>query len=107
MSKKYYRFFGGLLTMQENWLNKMAEKGYRLVRTGKMLYEFKECEPNKVKYCVEFIGEKSKENAKDYSRFLEDMGYKVFSRISILTILSARCVGDRGLKKMGALRQML
>ena len=29
-------------------------------------------------YCVEFIGEKSKENATDYADFLEDMGYKVF-----------------------------
>ena len=25
MSKKYYRFFGGLLTAQEHWLNKMSE----------------------------------------------------------------------------------
>ena len=32
MSKKYYRFFGGLLTAQEHWLNKMSEKGYRLIR---------------------------------------------------------------------------
>lgn len=40
MSKKCYRFFGGLLTVQKNWLNKMAEKGYRLIRTGKLLYEF-------------------------------------------------------------------
>ena len=32
MSKKYYRFFGGLLTAQEDWLNKMSEKGYRLIR---------------------------------------------------------------------------
>ena len=33
MSKKCYRFFGGLLNTQEKWLNKMSEKGYRLVRT--------------------------------------------------------------------------
>jgi hypothetical protein len=78
MSKKCYRFFGGLLTAQANWLNKMSEKGYRLVRTEKMLYEFEECEPNQVKYCVEFIGQKSKDNSKDYHYFLEDMGYKVF-----------------------------
>ena len=56
----------------------MSEKGYRLVRTGKILYEFEKCNPNEVVYCVEFIGEKSKESAKDYSGFLEDMGYKVF-----------------------------
>ena len=29
-------------------------------------------------YCVEFIGEKSKESSIDYANFLEDMGYKVF-----------------------------
>ena len=78
MSKQCYRFFGGLLTAQENWLNKMSEKGYRLVRTGKLLYEFEECKPNQVRYCVEFIGQKSKDHAQDYSNFLEDMGYKVF-----------------------------
>lgn len=78
MSKKFYRFFGGLLTAQENWLNKMSEKGYRLIRTGKLLYEFEACKPGQVKYCVEFIGQKSKENAKDYHNFLEEMGYSVF-----------------------------
>lgn len=78
MSKKYYRYFGGLLSTQENWLNTMAEKGYRLIRTEKMLYEFEECNPHQVKYCVEFIGEKSKDSSKEYHDFLEDMGYKVF-----------------------------
>ena len=78
MRKRCYRFFGGLLTVQANWLNKMSKKGYRLVRTGKVLYEFEECIPNQVQYCVEFIGEKSKDQAKDYHDFLEDMNYKVF-----------------------------
>uniref|UniRef100_UPI003AB9A335 DUF2812 domain-containing protein n=2 Tax=Oscillospiraceae TaxID=216572 RepID=UPI003AB9A335 len=63
---------------QEKWLNKMSEKGYRLVRTGKLLYEFEKCKPDEVTYCVEFIGEKSKESSIDYANFLEDMGYKVF-----------------------------
>ena len=78
MSKKYYRFFGGLLTAQEDWLNKMSEKGYRLIRAEKMLYEFEACKPDQVKYCVEFIGQKSKADASDYHEFLEGMGYKVF-----------------------------
>ena len=69
MSKKYYRFFGGLLTAQEHWLNKMSEKGYRLIRAEKMLYEFEACKPDQVKYCVEFIGQKSKANASDYHVF--------------------------------------
>ena len=50
MSKKCYRFFGGLLTAQEHWLNKMSEKGYRLIRAEKMLYEFEACKPDQVKY---------------------------------------------------------
>lgn len=78
MSKKSYRFFGGLLTAQEKWLSKMSSKGYRLVRTGKMLYEFEQCNPNEFQYRIDFIGEKSKMGADEYRRFLEDMGYKVF-----------------------------
>jgi len=78
MKKKYYRYFSGLLSSQEKWLNKMSACGHRLIRTGKSWYEFEECEPNKYRYCVEFIGEKSKESAEDYKHFLEDMGYVVF-----------------------------
>ncbi|WP_343208666.1 DUF2812 domain-containing protein [Anaerolentibacter hominis] len=78
MRKKYYRFFGGLLHAQENWLNRMAQKGYRLVRTEKLLYEFEPCESGQMQYRVEFIGEKAKEKAQDYRFFLEDLGYQVF-----------------------------
>ena len=78
MSKTCYRFFGGLLKAQENWLNRMSEKGFRLIRAGKLLYEFEHCKPNQVKYCVEYIGQKSKDSAEDYHDFLEDMGYRVF-----------------------------
>lgn len=37
-----------------------VQKGYRLVRTGRVLYEFEECSPDEVTYCVEFIGENQK-----------------------------------------------
>ncbi len=75
---KKYRFFGSFLEAQEKWLNQMASQGYRLIRTGKMTYEFEDCPPSQVQYRVEFIGEKSRDNAEDYRRFLEDVGYKVF-----------------------------
>lgn len=78
MSKKCYRFFGGFLSAQEKWLNRMAEEGYRLIRAGKLLYEFEQCEPGAVQYRVEFIGQKSKDGAAEYHDFLEDMGYHVF-----------------------------
>ena len=77
MGKKYYRFFWGLLKKQENWLNEMADKGHRLIRTGRAWYEFEDCEPGKYRYAVEFVGEKSKQNAKEYAAFLEDFGYRV------------------------------
>lgn len=76
--KKCYKFFGPFLSLQEKWLNKMASSGYRLVRCGKLLYEFEECTPNSKEYRVEFIGQKSKNNAESYCKFLEDMGYNVF-----------------------------
>lgn len=78
MNKKCYRYFAGLIQSQEKWLNKMAARGYRLVRTGKALYEFAACEAGEYQYCVEFIGGKSRSRAEDYKQFLEDMGYRVF-----------------------------
>ncbi len=78
MSKKYYRFFGTFLQRQSDWLNRMSAKGYRLVRTGKLLYEFEPCRPDEYRYCVEFIAEMPRPKAEDYRTFLEDMGYTVF-----------------------------
>lgn len=78
MSKKCYRYFGGLLQKQEKWLNKMAEQGYRLISVDKMLYEFEECNPGHVEYRVEYVGSKAKNDSQEYFQFLEDMGYKVF-----------------------------
>ena len=78
MNKKCYRFFGGLILLQEKWLNKMVANGYRLIRTEKLLYEFEKCEPGKYQYCVEFVGQKSKESSADYAHFLEDCGYCVY-----------------------------
>lgn len=81
MSKKCYRYYGGLLGLQQKWLNKMAEKGYRLVRTTQAMYEFEPCAPGQqYQYCVEFVGEKSKQSADDYVRFLEGCGYRVFCK---------------------------
>jgi len=78
MSKKTYRYFGGSTLLQENWLNKMAANGYRLVKTGKLLYEFVECTPGTYQYKVEFIADKSKNDAENYKAFLEGCGYTVF-----------------------------
>lgn len=75
---KKYRYFGGFLTSQEKWLNKMAQKGYRLVKVGKLLYEFEGCSPAHYQYAVEFVADKSKKDSQEYKEFLEGCGYRVF-----------------------------
>lgn len=56
----------------------MADKGFRLVRTEKLLYEFEPCRPGQYRYCVEFVGHKSRADADQYACFLESCGYRVF-----------------------------
>lgn len=78
MSLVKRRFFAGFMKSQAKWLNSMAQKGYRLVKTGKLTYEFEECEPGKYQYTVEYVGDKSFKDEEDYKAFLESMGYTVF-----------------------------
>ena len=83
---KKYRFFGSFLETQEKWLNKLSAQGYKLIRTGKVLYEFERCAPNEVQYCVEFIGEKSQKSAEDYRIFLEDLGSVSYTHLTLPTM---------------------
>lgn len=78
MNRKCYRFYGGFLSAQEKWLNAMSDKGYRLVRVGKLLYEFEPCEPGHWQYRVDFVAHKSRQDVEDYARFLHDSGYRTF-----------------------------
>lgn len=78
MNIKKIRFFAGFMKSQAKWLNSMAEKGYRLGKTGKLEYEFEECEPGKYVYTVEYVGDKSLEEEERYKEFLEELGYRVF-----------------------------
>lgn len=76
--EKRYRYFWSLLGAQARWLDKMADRGLRLVRTEKLLYEFEPCDPGEYRYCVEFAAHLSREKAEDYARFLEDCGCRVW-----------------------------
>lgn len=78
MAKRMYRYFGGFILSQEKYLNNMAANGYRLIKTEKMLYEFDKCALGEYQYRVEFIADKSKNNAQSYKAFLESCGYTVF-----------------------------
>lgn len=76
--EKRYRYFWTLLAAQSRWLNRMADRGLRLSRTEKLLYEFQPCAPGQYRYCVEFVAHLSREKAEDYARFLEDCGYRTW-----------------------------
>ncbi len=78
MSIRKIRYFAGFTESQAKWLNSMTAKGYRLVKSGKLQYVFKECEASKYVYTVEYIGDLSFDDAENYKEFLEGLGYSVF-----------------------------
>ncbi|WP_027626160.1 DUF2812 domain-containing protein [Clostridium lundense] len=80
MNKKIYRYFGGFLEKQGRFLNSMSVKGYRLVKTGKLLYEFEQCTPGKYEYCVEFVADKSYKEIVEYQKFLDSLGFRSFNK---------------------------
>lgn len=59
------------------WLNKQAQKGYRLQYVKGPLYSF-EKSSTKVQYSVQFIGYDSNEKNKEYIDMLEDSGFRTF-----------------------------
>lgn len=78
MKKSVKKFFWLFFTSQEQWLNKMADNGWRLTGTTISEYEFEECEKGKYRYGVAYIANRSKESAEEYIRALEACGYRVF-----------------------------
>ena len=76
MSKTVFRYFFDFLDGQERWLNSMAERGYRLIKCGKISYTFDSCRPDEYEYAVEFFGDRSYSKAKDYRGYLEEMGFR-------------------------------
>jgi hypothetical protein len=74
------RYFFDFADKQENWLNGMVNRGYRLVNVGKLTYQFEQCESGGYEYRVELVADKSAAEIGDYKRFLEDLGYSVFHK---------------------------
>ncbi len=77
MNKRVFRFFWLFMTSQEQWLNKMADDGYRLIGTTTAHYEFEECEKGKYQYCVAYVANYSAESVDEYIKSLETCGYRV------------------------------
>ncbi len=78
MAKTVVKFFLDAIEGQENWLNKMAEQGFRLVKTTRLTYRFESCNPSEYQYRVEFVGNQSYHELLKYRDFLSEMGYRSF-----------------------------
>ena len=78
MEKTVIKYFGGFMTAQEKWLNKMAANGRRLTGTTSITFDFDDCKPSEYEYRVEFAAHKSFGELEKYRVFLEECGYKVF-----------------------------
>lgn len=79
-TKRVIRYFAGMMTAQERWLNKMSAEGWRLVKTGKLTYDFERCGQGEYEYKVEFSAYLPWEKQKDYMSFLEETGYRVMTK---------------------------
>ncbi|MBA4535988.1 DUF2812 domain-containing protein [Bacillus aquiflavi] len=72
MTKKF-RIFMSPIEGQEKWLNDRAAEGLKLFKVGRFFYEFKKCKPGQYQYAVDYIGNFSNKQRKDYERFLDEM----------------------------------
>lgn len=84
MNKRVYRYFFDFFQGQEDWLNNMAQKGYRLKACGRIVYLFENCNPNEYEYAVEFVGTQSYEKVKQYREYLTNMGFRTLAKNSNL-----------------------
>lgn len=78
--KSVTRYYFGFMDAQEKWLNTMADKGYRLINSSKLLYKFEACSKSEYEYHVEFIADKSSKEAKEYKCFIEELGFRTISK---------------------------
>jgi hypothetical protein len=78
--KRIVRYYFGYIDTQEKWLNRIAEEGYRLVSSGRLIYRFEACSKSEYEYHIEFIGDKSSKDANNYKKLLEELGYRVLSK---------------------------
>lgn len=77
---KKLRYFIDAIDGQQNWLNKMAQKGYRLTGTTRMGYEFTSCEAGAYHYVVQYVADKSLRELTEYRQYLEEMGYVYYAK---------------------------
>lgn len=80
MSKVVFKYFFDAIDGQENWLNKMADSGYRLTKVTNYAYHFEACEPGTYHYDVELVTEKTYPALMRRRDVLAEQGFHSFSK---------------------------
>lgn len=74
MEKKRIRWFlPSKYHQEEDWLNRMAEHGWQLIKVSGLIYTFTDTEPAYT-YRLDFKAKLSKDKRQDYYSFLADTG---------------------------------
>lgn len=61
---------------QERFLNKYSQQGYKLEKVGLLVYKFSKAKSHK-HYTVQYIGDSTEHENKEYLQMLKEMGFKV------------------------------
>jgi hypothetical protein len=77
---KKIKIFLNPIEAQEKWLNENAAEGLRLLKVGRFFYEFEKCKTNQYQYAVDYIGNNSNTQRKEYESFLDEVGIKYFEK---------------------------
>ena len=79
MNRKF-RVFLSPIEGQEKWLNDRAAESLKLSKVGRFIYEFKKCKPSQYQYTVDYIGNKSNSQRKEYESFLDEVGINYYEK---------------------------
>lgn len=72
------RLFLNPIEGRQKYINKIAKNGYRLVNSGSILHSFEKTNAS-YRYAVQYIGYMANKERKEYSKYLNNMNFKVFS----------------------------
>ncbi|MBM7871563.1 hypothetical protein JOC70_003063 [Clostridium pascui] len=75
-----FKIFINPIEGQEKWLNEKAKEGFRLSKAGRFIYKFEKSEPMKYQYAVDYVGNKTIAERKEYENFLGEVEIKYFQK---------------------------
>ncbi|WP_207653884.1 DUF2812 domain-containing protein [Clostridium sp. BSD9I1] len=75
-----FKIFINPIEGQEKWLNEKAKEGFRLSKAGRFIYKFEKSEPMEYQYAVDYVGNKTISECKEYENFLGEVEIKYFEK---------------------------